>query len=38
MGRDPPKILRVERTTVSPWLEVIARDVSFSREAAAETY
>jgi len=38
MGRDLPKILRVERTTISPWLEVIARDVSFSREAAAETY
>jgi len=38
MIRDLPKILKVERTKVSPWLEVIAREVSFSREAAAETY
>jgi len=38
MIRDLPKILKVERTKVSPWLEVIARDVRFSREAAAETY
>jgi ADP-ribose pyrophosphatase len=38
MVRDLPKILRVERTTISPWREVVARDVSFSHEAAAETY
>jgi len=38
MVRDLPKILKVERTTISPWLEVIAREVRFSREAAAETY
>ncbi len=38
MVRDLPQILKVERTKVSPWLEVIARDVRFSREAAAETH
>ncbi|MBK3665389.1 NUDIX hydrolase [Bradyrhizobium diazoefficiens] len=38
MVRELPKILKVERTTISPWLEVIARDVSFSSESAVETY
>lgn len=38
MVRELPKILKVERTTISPWLEVIARDVCFSSGSAAETY
>ena len=38
MVPDLPKILKVERTRISPWLEIVARDVRFSRDAAEETY
>lgn len=33
-----PKILATSRIPVSPWLEVIARDVQFRRDSPAETY
>src|SRR3954471_8470512 len=33
-----PKILKRTSTTISPWLELIARDVVFSPESAPETY
>ncbi|MBR1090307.1 NUDIX hydrolase [Bradyrhizobium manausense] len=33
-----PKILTVSRIPVSPWLEVIARDVQFDSGSPAETY
>ena len=33
-----PKLGRSKRIVVSPWLEVIARDVQFSPEASVETY
>lgn len=38
MAGDPPKILKVQRTMVSPWLEVIARDVRLSAGSSVETY
>jgi ADP-ribose pyrophosphatase len=38
MVRDPPKILKAERTMVSPWLEIIARDVRLSAVSSVETY
>ena len=38
MVRELPKILKAEPTMVSPWLEVIARDVRFSAESSVETY
>lgn len=33
-----PKVVRSKRTTVSPWLEVIARDVQFLPGARVDTY
>lgn len=33
-----PTILKTEHMVVSPWLEVVARDVRFSAESAVETY
>jgi ADP-ribose pyrophosphatase len=33
-----PKILATSRIPVSPWLEVIARDVQFHGSSVAETY
>ena len=33
-----PKILTVRRTAISPWLEVIEREVQFSGERESETY
>jgi hypothetical protein len=33
-----PKLTGSKRIPVSPWLEVVARDVQFSPEATVETY
>jgi ADP-ribose pyrophosphatase len=33
-----PKILEIARTTISPWIEVIAREVQFAQGRPAETY
>lgn len=38
MNNDWPRILDIKRTAVSPWIEVIARDVQLSPDAATETY
>lgn len=38
MKSDWPKIIDIKRTSISPWIEVIARDVQFSPDAATETY
>jgi ADP-ribose pyrophosphatase len=33
-----PRIVRTERTTISPWMEIIARDVQSHPDAPPETY
>jgi len=38
MSPSLPRILRTEKTSVSPWLEVIAREVQWSSESGVETY
>lgn len=38
MNNDWPNIRDIKRTTISPWIEVIARDVQLSPDAATETY
>src|SRR5215212_2374580 len=38
MISDYPRILKRMTTTISPWVELIARDVVFSAESAPETY
>ena len=38
MTSDWPRILKRTTTTISPWVELIARDVVFSAESAPETY
>src|SRR3954469_21250664 len=38
MTSDWPRILKRTTTAISPWLELIARDVVFSAESAPETY
>src|SRR4051794_41179201 len=38
MTLDWPMILKRTTTTISPWVELIARDVMFSAESAPETY
>ncbi len=38
MADDVPKVLKVERRVISPWLKVIARDVQFPAASSVETY
>lgn len=38
MKSEWPKIVDTKRTAVSPWIEVVARDVQFAPGAATETY
>src|SRR5436853_6741353 len=38
MTSDWPRILKRTTTTISPWVELIAREVVFSAESATETY
>jgi 8-oxo-dGTP pyrophosphatase MutT (NUDIX family) len=33
-----PKLVKTKRTKISPWLEVIARDVQFRSDSEVETY
>lgn len=38
MNDEFPKVLGTKRTSISQWLEAIARDVQFQPDAAVETY
>jgi ADP-ribose pyrophosphatase len=38
MTEDVPKVLKVERKVISPWLKVVARDVEFPAASSVETY